>query len=111
MLRINPRRGMMVVVVVVVTLALAGAQPAAAQGLGWRETWDWLSSLWNGAGDCGPEIDPNGCSQHQGAVTSADTVDAGFEIDPSGGPSTNGDCGPEIDPSGKCKPSNTASGG
>jgi hypothetical protein len=80
---------------------LVGAQPAAAQGFGWREAWDWVAGLWNGA-DCGFEIDPSGCSLHP--ASSADTVNVGPEIDPNGGPTTNGDCGAEIDPSGKCKP-------
>lgn len=110
----NLRRGL-TAVVFVAALTVAGARPAAAEGLGWREAWDWLSGLWGGitlqAGDCGLEIDPSGgCLKHQ---SSADTVDAGLEIDPDGGPTTNSDCGLEIDPNGvpRCKPTGTASGG
>jgi hypothetical protein len=100
--------------VFVAALTVAGARPAAAEGLGWREAWDWLSGLWGGitlqAGDCGLEIDPDGCPKH---ASSADTVNVGPEIDPDGGPTTDSDCGYEIDPSGvpKCKPTGTASGG
>jgi hypothetical protein len=106
MIRSNLRRGV-TAFVFAAALTVAGAQPAAAEGLGWREAWDWLSRLWGG---CGLEIDPNGDPRLQGATES---VDAGFEIDPSGGPTTNAECGPEIDPSGKpvCKPTGMASGG
>lgn len=113
MVRSNLRRGL-TAFVLVAALTVAGAQPAAAEGLGWREAWDWLSRLWGGvtlqAGECGLEIDPNGCPRLQGA---AEAVDAGPEIDPSGGPTTNAECGPEIDPDGKpvCKPVGMASGG
>lgn len=106
----NLRRGL-TAVVFVAALTVAGARPAAAEGLGWREAWDWLSGLWGGitlqAGDCGYEIDPNGCPKHQSSA-----ADAGPEIDPNGGPTANGDCGPEIDPDGKphCRPTGTASG-
>jgi hypothetical protein len=107
MVRNHVRRSM-TAVVFVAALLVAGAQPVAAEGLGWREAWDWLSRLWSGvtlqAGDCGFEIDPSGCPKHQGQAM--DAVDAG-----SGGSSTNSDCGPEIDPNGKCKPAGTASGG
>lgn len=80
----------------VAALTVAGARPAAAEGLDWREAWDWLSRLWSGV-----------TLQHQ---SSADTV--GPEGDPTGGATTNGDCGYEIDPSGKpvCKPTGAASG-
>jgi hypothetical protein len=107
----NLRRGLMAVVFVA-ALTVAGARPAAAEGLGWRQAWDWLSGLWGGvtlqAGGCGLEIDPSGCPKHS---SSADTVDV--VIDPSGGPTTNSDCGLEIDPNGvpRCKPTGTASGG
>jgi hypothetical protein len=114
MVRSNLRRGM-TALVFVAALMVTGARPAAAESLGWRQAWDWLSGLWGGislvqTGDCGPEIDPNGGLTHQ---SSPDSVDAGPEIDPDGGPTTNADCGLEIDPSGKpvCKPAGTASGG
>lgn len=87
MLRGNLRQTI-VVLVFVAGLVVGSAQPAAAQGLGWREAWDWVSSLWGGAtlfqpvssidsvhgeeeppatpnGECGPEIDPNGCPRTQ----------------------------------------------
>jgi hypothetical protein len=113
MVRSNLRRGM-TALVFMAALMVAGARPAAAEGLGWRQAWDWLSGLWGGvslqAGDCGLEIDPSGCPKHQ---SSADSVDAGPEIDPNGGLTTNADCGLEIDPNGvpRCKPTGTASGG
>lgn len=94
----------------VAALMLVGARPASAEGLGWRAAWDWLSGLWGGvtlqAGDCGPEIDPNGCPKPRG---SSDAV--GLEIDPDGGPTTNSDCGLEIDPNGlpRCRPAGSAS--
>jgi hypothetical protein len=112
MVRSNLRRGM-TAFVLMVALTVAGAQPAAAEGLGWREAWNWLSRLWVGvtlqAGECGLAIDPSGCPRHQGRAAEA----AGAEIDPNGGPTTNAECGAEIDPSGKpvCKPNGTASGG
>jgi hypothetical protein len=110
MFRSNVRRTM-TAVLFVAGLTVAGAQPAAAEGLNWREAWDWMSRLWGGVtlqADCGLEIDPSGCPKHQGQAV--DAVDAGPEIDPSGGPSTNGDCGPEIEPDGCHKPHGTASG-
>jgi hypothetical protein len=96
-----------VAVVFVAALTVAGPRPAAAEGLGWREAWDWLAGLWGGvtlqAGECGLEIDPNGgCLKNQ---SSGDTVNVGPEIDPDGGPTANADCGLEIDPSGNCRPS------
>jgi hypothetical protein len=98
----------MVAIVFAAALALAGAQPAAAQGFGWHEAWDWLSSLWGGGvtllparaadGDCGLEIDPNGCPRPH-------STGAG-----SGSPTTDGDCGPEIDPDGCPRPHSTGTG-
>lgn len=96
MVRSNLRRGM-TALVFVAALMVAGARPAAAEGLGWRQAWDWLSGLWGGVS-----------LQHQ---SSADTVDAGPEIDPNGGPTTNAECGLEIDPDGKCRPTGAGSGG
>jgi hypothetical protein len=98
MSRKNFHRGI-AAVVFAAALALAGVQPAAAQGLaGWREVWSWLEDLWGGftllqpaveaAGDCGPEIDPDGCPR-PGVQNPAPTPD--------------GDCGPEIDPDGRCR--------
>ena len=80
--------------VFVAALMVAGARPAAAEGLGWREAFDWLSRLWGGIALQAPKLQ-----------SSADAV--GPEIDPNGGPTTNGDCGLEIDPDGvpRCKPS------
>src|SRR5215218_1340294 len=103
MVRSNLRRGM-TALVFVAALMVAGARPAAAEGLGWRQAWDWLSGLWGGVSLQSGEL------KHQ---SSADSVDVGLEIDPSGGPTTNADCGLEIDPNGvpKCKPTGTASGG
>lgn len=85
--------------VFVAALTVAGARPAAAEGFNWRDACDWLAGLWGGI-----------TLQHQ---ISADTVDAGPEIDPSGGPTTDDDCGLEIDPSGKpvCKPATGAAAG
>jgi hypothetical protein len=83
MFRNNLRRGAMAVVFAAV-LALSGARPAAAQGLSWREAWDWLGSLWSGV-----------------TILQSTHEAAGPEIDPDGGPTANGDCGPEIDPDGR----------
>ncbi len=108
MFRSNLRRGA-IASVFVAALAVAGPRPAAAESLGWRQAFDWLSRLWGGvtltsaAGDCGLEIDPSGCPR----------PNAGLEIDPGGdtvntgpgGPTTSGDCGYEIDPSGGCRQS------
>lgn len=99
MFRDNLRQGT-TALVFVAALMVAGARPAAAETFNWRDAWDWLAGFWGGI-----------TLQHQ---SSADTVNAGPEIDPSGGPTTNSDCGLEIDPNGvpKCKPtSGTASGG
>lgn len=96
MFRSNFYRGM-VALVFAAALMLAGARPAAAEGLGWREALDWLGRIWGGltlqaapqaTGDCGPEIDPNGrpCPK------------PGAAPDP-----VPGDCGPEIDPDGRCR--------
>lgn len=96
MIRNNLRRGM-TAMLCVAALMVAGAQPAAAEGLGWSEAWNWLSGLWGGI--------------TLRSQTSADNVDAG----PNGGPAINGDCGFEIDPNGvlvpRCKPNGAASGG
>src|SRR6187200_3322206 len=93
-------RRVMTALVFVAALTVGGARPAAAEGLGWREAFDWLSRLWGGIALQAPKLQ-----------SSVDAV--GPEIDPSGGPTTNGDCGPEIDPNGvpKCKPTGAASGG
>lgn len=99
MFRNNLRQGT-TALVFVAALTVAGARPAAAESLNWREALDWLGRLWGGI-----------TLQHQ---TSADTVTVGPGIDPSGSPTTNSDCGLEIDPNGvpKCKPtSGAASGG
>ena len=92
MFRRNLHRGIMAMVFAA-ALALAGARPAAAQGLVWREALDWLGRLWSAVtfeqpvyeatGDCGMEIDPNGRC-----------------LPP---PPPPGDCGPEIDPDGRCQ--------
>jgi hypothetical protein len=113
MFRSNLRRGA-IASVFVAALAVAGPRPAAAESLGWRQAFDWLSRLWGGvtlttaAGDCGFEIDPNGCPRGNAGLEidpSGDTVNAGPEVDPSGSPTTNGDCGPEVDPNGGCRQS------
>ena len=92
MSRKNFNRGI-TAVVFAAALTVAGAQPAAAEGFGWRNAWDWLVGFWATSstctgGDCGAEIDPNG------------RPNAGPEIDPDGS-TTQGDCGPEIDPIGR----------
>ena len=110
MFRSNLHRGI-VAVLFVAAMALAGARPAAAEGLAWREAWDWLGRLWSGVTflqpafeAAGPEIDPDG-----GPIQ---TGDCGFEIDPDGkprpcpqttSPAPDVDCGPEIDPNGGCR--------
>jgi hypothetical protein len=98
MFRNNLRQGT-TALVFVAALMVAGARPAAAESFNWREAWDRLAGFWGGI-----------TLQYQ---SSADTADAGPEIDPNGGATTDGDCGPEIDPNGvpKCKPTGAASGG
>lgn len=101
MFRNNLRRGT-TALLFVTALMVAGAQPAAAQGFGWREALDWLSRLCGGI--------TLRTMHHQDP---ADAVKAGYESDSGGGPAANADCGPEIDPNGvpKCKPTGSASGG
>lgn len=86
----NFQRGM-TAVVFAAALAVAGAQPASAQGFDWRDAWSWLTGFWAAntctGTDCGPEIDPDG------------RPNAGLEIDPDG---STAPCGLEIDPDGKC---------
>lgn len=98
MFRSNLHRGI-TAVVFVAALTLAGARPAAAEGFGWREAWEWLGRVWSGftlvqpaveaTGDCGPEIDPDGrprpCPQSI-APQPTPQGDCGFEIDPNGCP-------------------------
>lgn len=99
MFRNNLRQGT-TALVFVAALMVAGARPAAAESFNWREAWDWFAGFWGSI-----------TLQHE---CSADTVDVGPEIDPSGSPTTDSDCGLEIDPSGKpvCKPTTgTTSGG
>jgi hypothetical protein len=93
MFRSNLHRGIMAVVFVA-AMALAGARPAAAEGLAWREAWDWLGRLWSGAtflqpafeatGDCGLEIDPDGKPRCVPTPESCTGPDCGLEIDPNG---------------------------
>jgi hypothetical protein len=97
MFRSNLRRGA-IASVFVAALAVAGPRPAAAESRGWRQAFDWLSSLWGSVtlttatSDCGLEIDPNGCPG----------PNAGLEIDPDG---DTVNTGPEVDPNGGYKPS------
>jgi hypothetical protein len=87
--------------VMVTTLAavlmLAGVLPAAAEAPAWKGAMDWLARLWaevtevlpavEASGDCGPEIEPNGCPRPQGSDGDSDPAqdgDAGYEIDPDG---------------------------
>ena len=95
MSRKNFNRGI-TAVVFAAALTVAGAQPASAEGFGWRNAWDWLVGFWATSntctgGDCGLEIDPNG-STTQG--------DCGAEIDPNGRPCPLPPAGGEIDPNG-----------
>lgn len=92
MFRSNLHRGM-TAVVFAAALALAGARPAAAEGLSWREAWDWLGRLWGGitllqpateaTGDCGLEIDPDGRPRCTPPPSTCGP-DCGLEIDPNG---------------------------
>lgn len=86
MFRRNLHRGVMAVVFAA-ALALAGARPAVAQGLSWREAWDWLGRLWSNVTFLQPAYEATG-----------------MEIDPDGAPTANGDCGMEIDPNGNPRP-------
>ncbi|HEX3131463.1 MAG TPA: hypothetical protein VH394_29270 [Thermoanaerobaculia bacterium] len=97
MIRNNLRQGM-TALLFVAALMVAGARPAAAESLGWREAWDWLSGLFGRV-----------TAQH---LVSEDTVTVGPE-NPGGGPTSSGDCGLEIDPNGvpRCKPTSGATGG
>lgn len=102
MSRKNFNRGI-TAVVFAAALTVAGAQPAAAEGFGWRSAWDWLAGFWGlstqvstpvfdaSEGDAGPEIDPDGATT-QG--------DCGAEIDPDGRTCPPPPAGPEIDPNG-----------
>lgn len=98
MFRSNLHRGIMAVVFAA-ALALAGARPAAAQGLSWREAWDWLGSLWSGVTLLQ--------STHEADGGPTPTADCGPEIDPDGRPRCVPppalECGPEIDPNGGCQ--------
>jgi hypothetical protein len=89
MFRRNFHRGM-AAIVFAAALALVSAQPAAAQGFGWREAWDWLSNLWGGVTFLQAGTDADGATVQGGSETS--------------GPAANGDCGPEIDPDGCPRP-------
>lgn len=95
MFRKNFHRGF-TAVVFAAALTVVGAQPVAAEGLGWRQAWDWLMGFWSttatcASGDCGPEIDPNGSTVNG---------DCGAEIDPNGRTCPLPSAGGEIDPNG-----------
>lgn len=82
-------------VALVLLLALSFTTPAAAAPVEegpvqavWGEIWEWVASLWEGEGDRGLEIDPDG----------RPTGERGLEIDPDGAVSM--ERGPGLDPNG-----------
>ena len=97
MFRKNLHRRLTAIVFAAALALVGGAQPAAAEGFGWREAWDWLSKLWGGVTFLQPSTAADGATG---------------EGDPgSGGPATNGDCGLEIDPNGCPRPTGGAGSG
>ncbi len=101
----NFRRGI-TAVVFAAALTVAGAQPAAAVGFGWRDALDWMAGFWSASntctgGDCGGEIDPNGRPDAGLEIDpNGSTAPCGLEIDPNGRPCMLPPVGPEIDPNG-----------
>lgn len=76
------RRGVPVVLALLLTLSFAGPAAAAPVEAGpvvavWEEMWGWFASLWEGDGDRGLEIDPNGLDDEGDG-------DRGLELDPNG---------------------------
>ena len=62
------RRGVPVVLALLLTLSFAGPVAAAPVEEGpavavWEEMWEWFASLWEGDGDRGPEIAPDGLDE------------------------------------------------
>ncbi len=85
MLRRNLRQ-LVVASVFMAGLLVGGAQPAAAEGLGWKAALDWFTSLWEAPGLFQPRSAVDAVQGGEGIPPSTPTVDCGPEVDPNGSP-------------------------